>query len=32
MKKLLLVLMFVPLVSCSSDDDVNRTTDPIIGN
>ena len=24
--------MFVPLVSCSSDDDTNRTTDPIIGN
>ena len=32
MKKLLLVLMFVPLVSCSSDDDANRPTDPIIGN
>jgi|TARA_B110001452_G_scaffold136282_1_gene113254 hypothetical protein len=32
MKKLLFVLMFVPLVSCSSDDDTNRTTDPIIGN
>ena len=32
MKKLLLLLLFVPLVSCSSDDDANRTTDPIIGN
>ena len=32
MKKLLLLLLFVPLVSCSSDDDTNRTTDPIIGN
>ena len=31
MKKLLLLLLFVPLVSCSSDDDANRTTDPFIG-
>jgi|TARA_B110000977_G_scaffold179100_1_gene237373 hypothetical protein len=32
MKKLLLLLLLFPMVSCSSDDDTNRTTDPIIGN
>jgi hypothetical protein len=32
MTKLLLFLLLVPMVSCSSDDDANRTTDPIIGN
>jgi|TARA_B110000908_G_scaffold152771_1_gene188687 hypothetical protein len=32
MKKLLLLLLLFPMVSCSRDDDTNRTTDPIIGN
>jgi hypothetical protein len=32
MKKLLLLILLVSVVSCSSDIEVNRTTDPIIGN
>ena len=31
MKKLLLVLLFVPLVSCGDNDDTSVTTDPLIG-
>ena len=32
MKKLLLLILLVSMVSCSSDIEDNRTTDPIIGN
>ena len=32
MKKLLLLILLVSVVSCSSDIEVNITTDPIIGN
>ena len=31
MKKLLLVLLIVPLVSCGDNDDTSVTTDPLIG-
>jgi len=31
MKKLLILWLLVPTVSCSSDDDNTRTTDPLIG-